>query len=57
MQLKSLVYKIEFGIGRKFRFKTLITSFDHFGCESSVYINCPNVLLQVGFVKGLFVAN
>ena len=45
--------QVEFGIGRKFLLITLITSFDRFVTHLNMFINCPNALLQVGFIQSL----
>ena len=55
MQLENLICKkkFKFVIGRNFPLKTLISSFDHFVCDLNMFINCPNVQLQVGFVQSV----
>ena len=47
--------QVEFGIGREFPLKTLITSFDHFVSHLNMFINCTctDVLVHVGFVQSL----
>ena len=49
--------QVEFGIGPKFLLITLITFFDRFVSHLNMFINCPNALLQVGFVQSLVCCN